>query len=88
MRSGREAVATKLAALQASAEEESAIISTPLEHGLVFLTFVVFAVSTVVLAAFWKMVAPDVESRGPSLGRPASCGDRLAEDGGCPVPWA
>ena len=75
MRSGREAIATKLAALQASAEQESAIISTPLEHGLVFITFLVFAVSTVVLAAFWKMVAPDVESKGPLLGRPAAGAD-------------
>jgi len=59
---GHDAVAAKLASLQASAEEESRIVSAPLEHGLVMLTFVVFAVSTIVLAAFWKMAAPEDKS--------------------------
>jgi len=48
-----------MAALQPAAQEETTIDTEPLEHGLVWLVQIIFTVSTVVLAAFWKMAAPE-----------------------------
>ena len=55
----QEAIRLKIEALQAEAQQESRVVTRPLEHGLVWLTQIGFTVSTVVLAAFWILSAPE-----------------------------